>query len=308
MIKKNIAVLCGGWSEERLISLKSGDSVYKCLKQNGYEVSKIDVKTPNEAFNKELYSEFDLVFILLHGRGGEDGEIQKFFEENDIAFTGSNSQSSRITMNKIKTKEIWKKNNIKTPEYFIYEQNFLIDNLSSFEKWVIKPNLEGSSNGISFYNNFEGEEDFQKKINLAKKYDDSVLIERFIDGKEITVPIINKRCLKPIHIIPEGEFYDFDAKYVSNKTKYLEYSIESERFDTLNNLVINAYELVGAENWGRIDIIDDGIDYFLIELNSVPGMTETSLVPKSSHLSGISYLELLESIMDQALAKKALFL
>ena len=308
MIKKNIAVLCGGWSEERLISLKSGDSVYKCLKQNGYEVSKIDVKTPNEAFNKELYSEFDLVFILLHGRGGEDGEIQKFFEENDIAFTGSNSQSSRITMNKIKTKEIWKKNNIKTPEYFIYEENFLIDNLSSFEKWVIKPNLEGSSNGISFYNNFEGEEDFQKKINLAKKYDDSVLIERFIDGKEITVPIINKRCLKPIHIIPEGEFYDFDAKYVSNKTKYLEYAIESDRLDTLNNLAINAYELVGAENWGRIDIIDDGIDYFLIELNSVPGMTETSLVPKSSHLSGISYLELLESIMDQALAKKALFL
>ena len=305
MIKKNIAVLCGGWSEERLISLKSGDSVYKCLKQNGYEVSKIDVKTPNEAFNKELYSEFDLVFILLHGRGGEDGEIQKFFEENDIAFTGSNSQSSRITMNKIKTKEIWKKNNIKTPEYFIYEQNFLIDNLSSFEKWVIKPNLEGSSNGISFYNNFEGEEDFQKKINLAKKYDDSVLIERFIDGKEITVPIINKRCLKPIHIIPEGEFYDFDAKYVSNKTKYLEYSIESERLDTLNNLVINAYKLVGAENWGRIDIIDDGTDYFFIELNSVPGMTETSLVPKSSHLSGMSYLELLESIMDDALAKKA---
>ena len=305
MINKNIAVLCGGWSEERLISLKSGDSVFKCLKENGYEVSKIDVKTASEAFNKELYSKFDLVFILLHGRGGEDGEIQKFFEENDIVFTGSNSQSSRITMNKIKTKEIWKKNNIKTPEYFIYEENFLLDNLSSFERWVIKPNLEGSSNGISFYNNIEGEEDFQKKINLAKKYDDSVLIERFIDGIEITVPIINKRCLSPIHIIPEGEFYDFDAKYISNKTKYLEYAIESERLDTLNNLVINAYELVGAENWGRIDIIDDGIDYFLIELNSVPGMTETSLVPKSSHLSGISYLELLESIMDDALAKKA---
>ena len=305
MINKNIAVLCGGWSEERLISLKSGDSVYKCLKENGYEVSKIDVKTASEAFNKELYSEFDLVFILLHGRGGEDGEIQKFFEENDIVFTGSNSQSSRITMNKIKTKEIWKKNNIKTPEYFIYEENFQMDNLSSFEKWVIKPNLEGSSNGISFYKNLEGKEDFQKKINLAKKYDDSVLIERFIDGKEITVPIINKRCLRPIHIIPEGEFYDFDAKYVSNKTKYLEYAIESDRLNTLNNLAINAYELVGAENWGRIDIIDDGIDYFLIELNSVPGMTETSLVPKSSHLSGISYLELLESIMDDALAKKA---
>ena len=305
MIKKNIAVLCGGWSEERLISLKSGDSVYKCLKENGYEVTKIDVKTANEAFNEELYSKFDLVFILLHGRGGEDGDIQKFFEENDIAFTGSNSQSSRITMNKIKTKEIWKNNNIKTPEYFIYEENFQIDNLSSFEKWVIKPNLEGSSNGISFYSNIEGKEDFEKKINLAKKYDDSVLIERFIDGKEITVPIINKRCLRPIHIISEGEFYDFDAKYISNKTKYLEYAIESERLDILNNLVIHAYELVGAENWGRIDIIDDGIDYFLIELNSVPGMTETSLVPKSSHLSGISYLELLESIMDDALAKKA---
>ena len=103
MINKNIAVLCGGWSEERLISLKSGDSVFKCLKENGYEVSKIDVKTASEAFNKELYSKFDLVFILLHGRGGEDGEIQKFFEENDIVFTGSNSQSSKITMNKIAT-------------------------------------------------------------------------------------------------------------------------------------------------------------------------------------------------------------
>ena len=305
MISKNIAVLCGGWSEERLISLRSGESVYKCLKENGYRVSKIDVKTAVEAFNKELYSEFDLVFILLHGRGGEDGEIQKFFEENDIIFTGSNSQSSKITMNKIKTKEIWKKNNIKTPEYFIYEENFEIDNLLIFEKWVIKPNLEGSSNGISFYNNFEGKDNFQKKINLAKKYDDSVLIERFIPGKEITVPIINKRCLKPIHIIPEGEFYDFEAKYVSIKTKYLEYAIGSEKLEALNNLVIKAYELVGAENWGRIDIIYDGEDYFFIELNSVPGMTETSLVPKSSDLSGISYLELLESIMNHALANKA---
>ena len=305
MINKKIAVLCGGWSEERLISLKSGDSVYQCLKENGYEVSKIDVKTPNEAFNRDLYSEFDLVFILLHGRGGEDGEIQKFFEENDILFTGSNSHSSKITMNKIETKEIWRKNNIKTPEYFIYEENFSIDNLSSFDKWVIKPNLEGSSNGISFYTNSEGKDNFQKKINLAKKYDDSVLIERFIDGKEITVPIINKRCLRPIHIIPEGEFYDFEAKYVSNKTKYLEYKIDSEKLDNLNNLVINAYELVDAENWGRIDIIDDGEDYFFIELNSVPGMTETSLVPKSSDLSGFSYLELLESIIDYALAKKA---
>ncbi len=305
MIDKNIAVLCGGWSEERLISLKSGESVYKCLKENGYRVSKIDVKTAVEAFNKELYSEFDLVFILLHGRGGEDGEIQKFFEENDIIFTGSSSQSSKITMNKIKTKEIWKKNNIKTPEYFIYKENFEIDNLSLFEKWVIKPNLEGSSNGISFYNNFEGKDNFQKKINLAKRYDDSVLIERFIPGKEITVPIINKRCLRPIHIIPEGEFYDFEAKYVSSKTKYLEYLIGSEKLETLNNLVIKAYEIVGAENWGRIDIIYDGEDYFFIELNSVPGMTETSLVPKSSDLSGISYLELLESIMFDALAKEA---
>ena len=305
MISKNIAVLCGGWSEERLISLKSGESVYKCLKENGYRVSKIDVKTAAEAFNKELYSEFDLVFILLHGRGGEDGEIQKFFEENDIIFTGSNSQSSKITMNKIKTKEIWKKNNIKTPEYFIYKENFEIDNLSLFEKWVIKPNLEGSSNGISFYNNFEGKDNFQKKINLAKRYDDSVLIERFIPGKEITVPIINKRCLRPIHIIPEGEFYDFEAKYVSSKTKYLEYLIGSEKLETLNNLAIKAYEIVGAENWGRIDIIYDGEDYFFIELNSVPGMTETSLVPKSSDLSGISYLELLERIIFDALAKEA---
>ncbi len=305
MINKKIAVLCGGWSEERVISLKSGDSVYQCLKENGYEVSKIDVKTANEAFNRDLYSEFDLVFILLHGRGGEDGEIQKFFEENHILFTGSNSHSSKITMNKIETKEIWRKNNIKTPEYFIYGENFSIDNLSSFDKWVIKPNLEGSSNGISFYSNFEGKENFQKKIKLAQKYDDSVLIERFIDGKEITVPIINKRCLRPIHIIPEGEFYDFEAKYVSKNTKYLEYKTDSEKLDTLNDLVINAYELVDAENWGRIDIIDDGEDYFFIELNSVPGMTETSLVPKSSDLSGFSYLELLESIIDDALAKKA---
>ena len=131
------------------------------------------------------------------------------------------------------------------------------------------------------------------------------MIEKKISSDEYTAAILNDRVLPIIKIVPSNEFYDFDAKYISNKTKYLEYAIESERLDTLNNLVINAYELVGAENWGRIDIIDDGIDYFLIELNSVPGMTETSLVPKSSHLSGISYLELLESIMDDALAKKA---
>lgn len=297
--KHKIGIICGGWSSERAISLKSGYSVYEALMKSEYNCELIDLDNERTAFSKETYNNIDIAFILVHGRGGEDGKLQNFFENINLNFTGSDSKSSYIGMDKIKTKKIWKKEGINYPEFIEFNDNFE-EILKLNQKVVVKPANEGSSFGISIIEN--NKVSLKKAINEAKKYDEKVLIENFINGNELTVAILDEKALNPIEIIPNSDYYDFNAKYLSNQTIYREAKLNKEQKSYLQNQALHSFKTLGCYGWGRVDLIFNGDDFYFLEVNTVPGMTETSLVPKAASFSGLAFINLLEKILLKSIA------
>lgn len=295
----NIGILCGGWSAEREISLKSGNSVYGTLIEEGFKCELIDLSSANIAFSKKTYEGLDLAFILMHGRGGEDGSLQNYLESISLPFTGSNSNSSKLAMDKVLTKTTWNKENILNPNFFVYENN-LDDILKLKGKVVVKPANEGSSFGISIIDN--NKRDLEEAIRAASKYDKKVLIEKHIKGKELTVTILNDHAFDPIEVIPNSEYYDFEAKYLSKETVYQKTSLDKERLKYLKEQALYSFKSLGCSGWGRVDLIDDGNQFYFLEVNTVPGMTETSLVPKSAAFSGLTFNNLLEKILFKSIA------
>ena len=295
----NIGILCGGWSAEREISLKSGNSVYGTLIEEGFKCELIDLSSANIAFSKKTYEGLDLAFILMHGRGGEDGSLQNYLESISLPFTGSNSNSSKLAMDKVLTKTTWNKENILNPNFFVYENN-LDDILKLKGKVVVKPANEGSSFGISIIDN--NKSDLEEAIRAASKYDKKVLIEKHIKGKELTVTILNDHAFDPIEVIPNSEYYDFEAKYLSKETVYQKTSLDKERLKYLKEQALYSFKSLGCSGWGRVDLIDDGNQFYFLEVNTVPGMTETSLVPKSAAFSGLTFNNLLEKILFKSIA------
>jgi D-alanine-D-alanine ligase len=295
----NIGILYGGWSAEREISLKSGNSVYGTLIEEGFKCELIDLSSANIAFSKKTYEGLDLAFILMHGRGGEDGSLQNYLESISLPFTGSNSNSSKLAMDKVLTKTTWNKENILNPNFFVYENN-LDDILKLKGKVVVKPANEGSSFGISIIDN--NKRDLEEAIRAASKYDKKVLIEKHIKGKELTVTILNDHAFDPIEVIPNSEYYDFEAKYLSKETVYQKTSLDKERLKYLKEQALYSFKSLGCSGWGRVDLIDDGNQFYFLEVNTVPGMTETSLVPKSAAFSGLTFNNLLEKILFKSIA------
>lgn len=295
----NIGILCGGWSAEREISLKSGNSVYGTLIEEGFKCELIDLSSAKIAFSKKTYEGLDLAFILMHGRGGEDGSLQNYLESISLPFTGSNSNSSKLAMDKVLTKTTWNKENILNPNFFVYENN-LDDILKLKGKVVVKPANEGSSFGISIIDN--NKRDLEEAIRAASKYDKKVLIEKHIKGKELTVTILNDHAFDPIEVIPNSEYYDFEAKYLSKETVYQKTSLDKERLKYLKEQALYSFKSLGCSGWGRVDLIDDGNQFYFLEVNTVPGMTETSLVPKSAAFSGLTFNNLLEKILFKSIA------
>lgn len=295
----NIGILYGGWAAEREISLKSGNYVYHALIKEGFKCKLIDLSSENMAFSKNTYEGLDLVFILIHGRGGEDGSLQNYLESISLPFTGSNSDSSKLAMDKVLTKMVWNKENILNPNFLIYENN-LDDILKMKGQVVVKPANEGSSFGISIIDNNEA--DLKEAIKLALKYDKKVLIEKYIKGKELTVTILNEQVFDPIEVIPNSEYYDFKAKYLSNETIYQKAFLDEKRLSYLKKEALHSFNSIGCSGWGRVDLIDDGNDFYFLEVNTVPGMTETSLVPKAAAFSGLSFINLLEKILSKSIA------
>ena len=295
----NIGILCGGWSAEREISLKSGNSVYGTLIEEGFKCELIDLSSANIAFSKKTYEGLDLAFILMHGRGGEDGSLQNYLESISLPFTGSNSNSSKLAMDKVLTKTTWNKENILNPNFFVYENN-LDDILKLKGKVVVKPANEGSSFGISIIDN--NKRDLEEAIRAASKYDKKVLIEKHIKGKELTVTILNDHAFDPIEVIPNSEYYDFEAKYLSKETVYQKTSLDKERLKYLKEQALYSFKSLGCSGWGRVDLIDDGNQFYFLEVNTVPGMTEKSLVPKSAAFSGLTFNNLLEKILFKSIA------
>ena len=308
-LNREISVLMGGWSTEREISIKTGNEVFKSLKDQGLDVKGVDLVSEDHAL--EVIESLDLAFIALHGKGGEDGFIQKLLEDQGIQFTGSSSEACKISINKCETKKVWRDLGLPTPDFVEIKKagskmtettpylSSEKDVTSLNKSFVVKPAKEGSSLGISIVH--PNQSSLEEAMKEALKYDDNLIVEAFIDGEEITVPILHNRALTPISIIPKNNFYDFDAKYISKETQYLKSQLSVEELSDIKDFAWHAFSCLGCSGWGRIDLIKDLEGNFqLIEINTVPGLTRTSLFPKSADIEGIGFDQLILSILDTA--------
>jgi len=295
-----ILVLMGGWSNEREISLISGKSVFNSLVTSGQDVIELDLKRDNISEIKELNP--DRVFIVLHGKGGEDGEIQLYLENLGIPYTGSGSESSKICMNKRITKKILLKNNIQTPNFMEISENTKIEDIENLFQYpfVIKPSSEGSSIGVYIA---EDRKSCKEAIKENMKISSDIILEEYKSGKEYTVGILDNFALPVIQLIPPGKFYDYEAKYNSNETKYICPSgLDQNTEEEIKKLSIDCFRALNCRGWGRVDlIIDKQNKPWIIELNTVPGMTEHSLVPMAANQKNINFDELVLKILDTSL-------
>jgi D-alanine-D-alanine ligase len=295
-----ILVLMGGWSNEREISLISGKFVFDSLVSSGLNVIKLDLKRDSISKIKEL--DPDRVFIVLHGKGGEDGEIQLYLENLGIPYTGSESASSKICMNKRITKKILLENNIETPNYMEISINTSIEVIeNSFNyPFVIKPSTEGSSIGVYIVEDMKS---CTEAIKENIKISNDLIAEEYIGGKEYTVGIVDNIALPVIKLIPPGKFYDYEAKYNSNETKYICPSgLDKNTEEEIKKLSLKCFSALNCRGWGRVDlIIDEKNKPWIIELNTVPGMTENSLVPMAAKQENINFNELVLKILDTSL-------
>ena len=299
MINKEIkiCILGGGWSNEREISLKSSNDVYSCLKKNEHKVVYYDMVRDSaselEAFLKE--NSIELVFNLIHGEGGEDGTVQGYLDSFGIAYCGSNTSSSKISFNKYQTKRIWSNSKLSTPDYEIYNaQSYDYCKEKYGKSFFIKDTCSGSSNNIYLITDSIDYNDFMNKIDPNREY----MIEQKIMAQEYTAAIVHENILPIIRIIPGNRFYDYDAKYKSDLTKFTFPEIEQEIRTTLNNTIRKAYDVIGCSHWGRLDFFIKDKEIILLEINTIPGMTDHSLVPKAAKEKGISYYQLILEILD----------
>ena len=299
--QEKIAVLLGGTSAEREVSLNSGTAVLNALRKQGYDAHPIDPKTFPVATLKE--QGFDRVFNILHGRGGEDGTMQGLLEQIGIPYTGCGVMASALTMDKMRTKMLWKAFGLPVAEMEIVtvENRATLNPESVVKKLglplMVKPSLEGSSVGLT---KVKAIEELESAVDFALKFDRTVLIEEWLAGDEFTVPVLDGEVLPSIKIVPEGEFYDYEAKYISDNTQYFcPAGLTEAREQELRRLVKQAYDVVGCRGWSRIDVMADAEGKFrLVEVNTNPGMTSHSLFPKSAATVGYSFEQLVEKILE----------
>ena len=291
----NICILGGGWSNEREISLRSSGDVYDTLLQNKHNVVLFDIKTDSYDELKSFLHKhsIDLVFNLVHGEGGEDGKIQSYLDDLGVKYCGSDSHSSYLSFNKFKTKKIWRENNLITPDFEIYSDQSYEDLTKIYgSTFFIKDTCSGSSNNIfQIKNNADFNHFIKNKNNRV------FLIEKKISADEYTAAILNNRVLPIIKIIPSNEFYDFDAKYKSDKTKFLFPDLSSNMVSSISDQVLRAFNVLGCNTWARVDFFIEDNTVILLEINTIPGMTDHSLVPKAASVYGLSYYQLILEIM-----------
>jgi D-alanine-D-alanine ligase len=290
-----IAVLMGGYSAEREISLLSGNAVYQALIDSKIDCFSFDLNDKNL---DELWKmKFNKAFIVLHGRGGEDGFIQSELNKKNIPFTGSNAKSSALCMDKAITKDLWKKHSLPISESIVVTKGDTLESISFPLPWAVKPTLEGSSIGITQVKN---ESELDSALEEAFKYGNQALVEQWIDGDEYTVSMLNNNALPSIKITSDHDIYDYHSKYFSSKTQYLCPSdLTSQQELNLQNIALEAFNLTGASGWGRVDfILDKDRNPFLLEINTVPGMTSHSLVPMAAKASNMSFNDLVIKILN----------
>ena len=288
-----VAVIMGGSSAEKDVSIKTGKAVVKACYANGFQVSPI-IFRDNYKDSLQLLKGVDIVFNALHGTFGEDGVVQGWFEKNNILFTGSDSISSKTCMDKIKSKKIVRANNILTPDWFEVKED--IDSNSVFYPCIVKPNAQGSTFGLSFVNEVGL---LQNAIDHSLAFDSNVLIEEYIGGREITVGVLDSKVLPIVEILPKHKLYDYDCKYTAGMTSYkCPIDIDNSLKEKINNDTIKIFGLLGCRGYGRVDyIIDENNNYYFLEINTLPGMTSTSLLPIAAESAGISFNDLIKKII-----------
>lgn len=304
-----VGVLLGGCSSEREISFKSGRAVLEALRSAGCRVSAIELNQCDEETVLGLLrqSKIDVAFIALHGAFGEDGAVQQILEKAGIPYTGSDAKTSRITINKVLTQKRLQQRGIPIPRHIVVNGT---DGISSPEilghlpvPLVVKPACEGSSIGVTI---LQSADQLPEAIRLASRYGEQILIEQYISGRELTVGILDGEALPVIEIIPGHSFFDFEAKYQKGLTKYV---VPAEITDTVRQKVqqvaVEAYRTLGCRDLARIDVMLDAEDQpFVLEANTIPGFTETSLLPKAARQVGIDFPELCLRIVAMASSRR----
>lgn len=303
-----ILVIYGGESSEREVSLKTGKGIYESLIKQDYNASLYDFKI-NQL--NELIVEIgshDLIYIALHGKDGEDGKIQALLQLLGKPYIGSDHTSSSLAINKSLTKEIANQKNIPTANFLSISNsddlNLKLDTVNSNFSYpiIVKPNREGSSFGFSI---IKEKSDLEKSVNNAFKYDKEILIEDYVKGQEFTVAILDDDgpvALPVIQIIPKNEYYDFESKYTEGGSEHVcPANIETSLEKSLKEYAINAHKALGCRHYSRVDfIVTDQMEIFMLEVNTLPGMTPTSLFPDAANAYGLNYDQLISHLIKLA--------
>ncbi len=302
MSKRRVGVLMGGTSAERDISLRTGEGVARALASRGYDVARVVLGegAPDKTIRD---AKIDLAFLALHGRLGEDGCIQGMLEMMGIPYTGSSVLASALAMDKLKAKEMFRLHNIPTPPYYVAEEcdlGELEDLHGSFGfPVIVKPRSEGSSVGLALAQDIDG---LRSALDVALRHDRFALVERYVKATEVHVGILDGRVLGAIEVVPKKGLYDYDAKYTPGETDYvLPPRIASTRARGVMNLAERAARALGCTGACRVDLlVTEGENEYVLEVNTLPGMTPTSLLPKIAEHAGIDYGSLCEAILEGA--------
>ncbi len=342
----NIALITGGISAEREVSLNSGRCILKALRENGHNVRAIDPMYGSKNIEEEvifkdvvskdypslekirklqkeasvkytecvsssLFEGIDIAFNGLHGKFGEDGKIQTLLELRGVPYTGSRVVASVIAMDKHFSKSMFLLNGIKTPEWITLYKNNRDEKISELNAihdkigipCVVKPNDEGSTVGLTIVKEIS---ELEEAINKAFRYSDKILVEKYIKGREITVAILGSQALPVIEIIPKEGFYDYEHKYTKGKTDYIcPAEISNDLADKVRNIAIKAHNCLECSVYSRVDfLLSDDDELYCLEVNTLPGMTELSLVPKAAKAVNIEFIELIQRITDISLGKQ----
>ena len=300
-----VAVLMGGTSSEREVSLDSGRNVLEALRFRGVDAHAVDgIPALVDAL---VHGKFDRVFNILHGHkgGGEDGVLQGLLEALEIPYTGTGVLGSALTMDKIRTKQVWMSMGLPTPRFerLAPGADVRAAALRLGLPVFVKPSSEGSSVGVA---RVVDEAGIGEAIRVAGEYGGEMLMEQMVVGDELTVPVLGGVALPSIRIVPKQGWYDYNAKYLADDTQYLCPGLEGPQEEAIRALALDAFRAAGCEGWGRVDVMrdrDGGL--FLLEVNTAPGMTSHSLVPKSARQVGVEFDELCWRILEQTLEPRA---
>ncbi|MFL6577543.1 MAG: D-alanine--D-alanine ligase [Povalibacter sp.] len=300
-----VAVLMGGTSSEREVSLDSGKNCLEALQRRGVDAYAVDGIA---ALVQELVARrCDRVFNILHGHhgGGEDGVLQGLLDAFRVPYTGSDVLGSALSMDKIRTKQVWLSLGLSTPRYVGLERNADVESAARELGLpvIVKPACEGSSVGVS---RVFSEKDLPSAVALAARYEGDLLMEQMIVGEEYTVGILGQQALPTIRIVPAGEYYDYHAKYVAEDTQYLCPGLTGAAEEEMKALALAAFRSAGCSGWGRVDVMRDrsGTN-FLLEVNTAPGMTSHSLVPKAARVVGIEFDDLVWQVLETSIGARS---